>query len=306
MFGADVVARAAGIGEALEATMDRYAARRGLGRFLPDGIPMGAGRRYVRGVREIDSFVKEIVGARRAMPNERPDLLAMLLAARDEFGNEMTAKQIRDEAITLFVGAFDTPALCLSWTWYLLSAHPEITAQLRAEVDHVLGDATPTAADFPRLPLTQRIIKESMRLYPPAWLLSREAAEDTTIGGIPVARGTSVLMSQWVTHRDERFFPRPDEFMPERWVDADSPKRFSYFPFGGGPRVCIGAAFATLETTLVLAMMAQRFRFEMAGSREVVPQPSMTLRPRGGVPARIVPRVVIRSPAVPRRASATV
>jgi cytochrome P450 len=291
MFGASVASRASGIGSALEATMERYAGRRGISRLLPDAIPLGANGRYTRGVRDIHDFVSGMISSRQSSRVEHSDLLSILLSAKDELGNPMSFSQIRDEAITLFVGAFDTPALCLSWTWYLLSTHPDIAAKLAREVDIVLGDTVPRMKDVEQLSLTGSIVKESMRMFPPAWLLSREAVEDTVVGGSTIRKGTSVLMSQWVMHRDERFFSDPLTFNPERWAHGSAPPaKFTYFPFGAGPRVCIGAAFATMEITLILAMMAQRFRFELANSGEIVPHASMTLRPRGGVPIRVTPR----------------
>lgn len=292
LFGSSVSVRAAAVGAALEAAMDRYASRRGLSRFVPDWAGRGTPRRFLRGIRDIEAFVAEIVAARRTSRDAQCDLLSMLLAARDESGEPMSETQIRDEAVTLFVGGFDTPALTMSWTWYLLARHPLHAATLAAELDAALGGRTPGYEDLPRLPFTQNVIRESMRLYPPAWLISREAAEDVYVGTHMVRRGTSVLMSQWVMHRDERYFTNPLDFEPGRWNNGASSRlpRFAYFPFGGGPRVCIGAAFAMMETTLALAMIGQRFRFEMANDSHVVPRATMTLRPGGGMPFRVVPR----------------
>jgi cytochrome P450 len=292
LFGADASERAAAIGMALESTMDHYSSRRGLARFSPDWFPLAANRSYVKGVNELEQFVNETVAARRGNGTAHHDLLAMLLAARDERGLPMPAKQLRDEAITLFVGGFDTPALALSWSWYLVSSNPAVAQRLRDEVDTCLGRRDPGFEDLRQLRFAEAIIKEAMRLYPPAWIVSREAARDTTIGGHAIRRGTSVMMSQWVVHRDDRFFPNPQSFDPDRWLSDARQElpRFAYFPFGGGPRVCIGASFAMMETTLILAMLAQRFELNVIDSAAVEPRATMTLRPRRGVPARVVRR----------------
>ena len=290
LFGPDVAPRAAAIGAAVEGAMDRYAARRGPARLLPDWIPLEASRRYVEGVDALDAFVAETVARRRVSGETRNDLLDMLLSARDEDGRAMTASQIRDEAINLFVGGFDTPSLAIAWTWYLLAKHPAVAQRLHEEADAVLGDRAAESADLPKLAFTQMVLKESMRLYPPAWLLGREAIKDTELGGVAIPAGSTVLISQWVMHRDPRYFDDALAFRPERWEEDRSFPRFAYFPFGGGPRVCIGAAFATMECTLVIAMIARRFRFAMATDNPVEPHATMTLRPKGGMPARIAPR----------------
>lgn len=289
LFGADVADRATGIGRALESTMDRYASRRGAARFAPDWIPLADTRRYLAGVNELERFVSAVIASRRDSGVEKRDLLGMLLSARDEAGFPMSEAQLRDEAITLFVGGFDTPALAMSWTWYLLARNPACANTLAAEVDAVVGVRAPEMQDIASLPYAQRVIKESMRLYPPAWLLSREASEETSIGGQRIEKGTTVMMSPWVSHRDAVFFDNPDVFDPDRWTSerAKQIPRFAYFPFGGGPRVCIGAAFAMMETTIILAMMAARFNFRLINEDEVLPRASMTLRPRNGMPAAI-------------------
>jgi cytochrome P450 len=290
LFGSDVAPRAAGIGAAVEGAMDRYAARRGPARLLPDWVPLDESRRYVEGVAALDSFVEETVMRRRASPATHNDLLSMLLSARDEEGSAMSPAQIRDEAINLFVGGFDTPSLAISWTWYLLASNPEVAACVHDEADRVLGGRTPEAADLPRLELTQRVLKESMRIYPPAWILGRDSIRDTELGGVPIPKRSTVLVSQWVMHRDHRYFDDALAFRPDRWIGTPSLPRFVYFPFGAGPRVCIGAAFATMECTFVIAMLAQHFRFAMSTDNPVVPHASMTLRPRGGMPVRISAR----------------
>ena len=292
LFGADVAERAVSVGAALESLMDRWASRRGLARLIPDWLPVGVSARYTEGVRELDEVVRQMIATRRKSGEERRDLLGMLLAARDESGKGMSDEQVRDEAITLFVGGFDTPALAMSWMWYLLATHREPAQRVAEEADSVLAGRLPALDDLQRLTYTTSVVKEAMRLYPPAWLLAREAVEDVAIGGHVIPRGAAVLMSPWVVHRDHRLFGDALAFDPGRWIDGrtSSLHRFAYFPFGGGPRVCIGAAFAMMETTLVLAMLAQRFQFVVENGASIQPRASMTLRPDGGVPAVVTPR----------------
>jgi cytochrome P450 len=202
----------------------------------------------------------------------------------------MSPAQIRDEAINLFVGGFDTPSLAIAWTWYLLALNPDVAARVHDEVDHVLGGRVPVAQDLQRLELTQMVLRESMRLYPPAWILGRDAIKDTELGGVSIPKRSTVLISQWVMHRDPRYFEDALAFRPERWTGNPVLPRFVYFPFGAGPRVCIGAAFATMACTFVIAMLARHFRFAMSTDTAVVPQATMTLRPRGGMSARVIPR----------------
>jgi cytochrome P450 len=251
-------------------------------------IPTPANLRVKRAVRVLDNILFGFIRERRAHPERyQKDLLSLLLQARDEGdGKGMTDQQVRDEAMTLFLAGHETTALALSWAWYLLSQHPEAARKLHEEADTVLDGRLPTADDCPRLKYAEMVALESMRLYPPAYVVGREALVDTTLGGYPLKQGTTVMMPEWVIHRDPRFFPDPARFHPERW--ANDPKdrpRFSYFPFGGGPRACIGNTFAMMEMTLVLATIAQRFDFTLAPGVTVTPQPTFTLRPNPGVPA---------------------
>ena len=285
LFGADVAHRTNALGVALEDTMRRYSSRRGLSRLVPDWFPLQVNNAYRKAVMEIEDTVLDIIASRRADDVEREDLLSVLMEAEYENGEAMTDRQLRDEAVTLFLGGIDTPALALTWCWYLLSQHPEAEQSMVSEVDSVLGDRPATFSDFPRLCYTEMVVNEALRLFPPAWLLSRDAVEAVTIGDVEIPSGATVLMSPWIAHREPAYFPNPLCFEPERWRNgtAASLPRFAYFPFGGGPRVCIGAAFAMTEMVLCLATIAQRLRFRLAGGARVVPQPSMTLRPRDGV-----------------------
>ena len=209
----------------------------------------------------------------------------MLLDAQDEDGSGMDDRQLRDEVMTLFLAGHETTALTLAWSWYLIGRHPEAEKKFHAELDKVLGDRAATFADLPRLKFMEQIVKESMRLYPPAYGLGREAINDCEVGGYHVPAGTQVFMFQWATHRDARFFDQPLEFKPERWTsefEARLPK-YAYFPFGAGPRVCIGASFAMMEMILVLATIGRQFRLPLAPDHPVEVYPAMSLRPKDGV-----------------------
>lgn len=289
LFDAEIASEIEELGAAIEATMARYAGRRGLARLLPHWLPTAAHRSSRAGVRRFDALVRDLVRQRRATGEDRGDLLSMLLHARDEAGRGMSDRQLRDELVTLFVGGFDTPSLALSWAWYLLACHPGAEARLAAEVSDALGGRAPRAADLPSLRYVEAVVKEAMRLYPPAWLLSREATADVEIGGYTLRSGTLVLMSPWVMHRHPHRFDAPDVFRPERWLDGslDGLPRCAYFPFGAGPRVCIGASFAMMESVLVLTTIAQRFRFTLDSTAPLTPWPTMTLRPHGEMMATL-------------------
>jgi cytochrome P450 len=248
---------------------------------VPEVIPIPGNLRYRRAVRRLNELVYGIIKERRGDQSDRGDLLSMLLAARDEDGSAMSDQQLRDEVITLFLAGHETTALVLTWTWYLLAQHPEKEAKLFAELNRVLGGRMPTVEDMPQLSYTEMIVLESMRLYPPAYAFGREAVADCEIGGYHIPRGTTLFLSPWVAHRDERYFERPEEFEPERW-EGDFIRRLpklSYLPFGGGPRVCIGNSFALMEATLLLATIARKFKLRLASSQAIKPFPSITLRP---------------------------
>jgi len=284
LFDADVERDAQEVGKSLELLLEIGANfRRTI--FVPHWLPTPANLRVKREVAQIERIIYRIIGERRASGRDAGDLLSMLLAAQDEDGSRMTDKQLRDETITLFLAGHETTASTLSWTWWLLAQNPAAEAKLHAELDAVLGDRAPTLDDLPKLVYTGQVITESLRLYPAAWGLARLAVEDHEIAGYPVTKGMGVTMAQWVVHRDPRWYDAPEEFRPERW-ENDLLKRlprFAYFPFGGGPRQCIGNTFALMEATLILATIARTFRLRLAANHPVVPLASITLRPRHGV-----------------------
>ncbi len=208
----------------------------------------------------------------------------------------MSDQQLRDEVITWLLAGHETTALNLSWTWYLLAQHPEVEEKLHAELDSVLGGRLPCAIDLPKLQYTDRVIRETLRLYPPAWRIFRRTQEPFTVGEYTLPVGSNIVLSQWVTQRDARWFSEPERFYPDRWSEeaATALPRFAYFPFGGGPRVCIGAGFAMMEATLLLATIAQRFRMRLAPNQRIEPLASITLRPKNGIRVELEDRATAR------------
>jgi cytochrome P450 len=284
LFDADVERDAQGVGKSLELLLEIGANfRRTI--FVPHWLPTPTNLRVKREVAQIEKILYRIIAERRASGRDAGDLLSMLLHAQDEDGSRMTDRQLRDETITLFLAGHETTASTLSWTWWLLAQNPAVEAKLHAELDKVLGARAPSLDDLTSLPYCGNVITESLRLYPPAWGMARLASEDHEIAGYTVKKGMGVAMAQWVVHRDPRWYDKPEEFLPERW-EGDLLKRlprFAYFPFGGGPRQCIGNSFALMEATLILAVMAQKFRLRLVVIHPVVPLASITLRPRHGI-----------------------
>ncbi len=287
LFGTTLPGEAKHVGHAMSFLM-RYS----LGRArkpinIPANWPTPRNKRATREYDFLDSLVYRIISERKAQPssNHRNDLLSMLMGAMDEDGSQMTPKQLRDETMTLFLAGHETTALTLAWTWYLLSENPAAETRLQEELRDVLGGRPPDVADLARLPYLHAVVSEVLRLYPPAYLLARTAIAPFSIGGYDFGPGETVLMSQWVMHRDARYYDEPDAFRPERWLDglADRLPPGAYFPFGDGPRRCIGQGFAMLESALVIGTLAQQFQFRLAPGRPVVPEPLVTLRPKHGI-----------------------
>jgi cytochrome P450 len=259
---------------------------------LPDWLPTPANLRVRRAERHLHGVIDGFIRQGRARKEPGNDLLSMLLHAQDEDGSRMTNEQLRDEAMTLYLAGHETTALTLSWSWFLLAQHPEVEEKLAAEWRAVLGGRSPTSADVSHLPYTDHVITEAMRLLPPVYLIGREATVPVDLGGFRHPKGTTVFLSQWVTHRDGRFFEEPEKFRPERWADGLAKRlpKYAYFPFGGGPRVCIGNTFAQLEAPLLLATIGQRYRFTIDRSHPVTLWPAITLRPKDGIRAALAAR----------------
>jgi cytochrome P450 len=249
-------------------------------------IPTPANRLGRRAIQSLDRTVWKIIERRRRDGQDRGDLLSMLTQARDAETNEtMTDQQLRDECVTFLIAGHETTAVALSWAWHLLALHPSAERTLHAEIAEVLEGRTPTVRDLGDLVYTRKVLEESLRLYPPVWATNRAAHEEDEVSGWHIPRGASVTVSPYVTHRHPAFWEHPEDFDPERFSPARSAERpeYAYFPFGGGPRGCIGKQFALMEGQLVLAMVAQRFRLQGVPGHRVEPHPILTLRPRDGL-----------------------
>ena len=301
LFDAELASDIDEIGTAMDVLVKMFSrATHPFGRLL-NKLPLPSNFRFLKSLSLVHGIIDRFVRQHREAGVDRGDLLSMLMRARDaggevttdqgvgagsgggaEAGEGMTDKQLRDEIFTLFTAGHETTANALTFTWYLLGRHPEAEADLHEEIDRVLGGRAPVADDVERLPYTRAVLSESMRLYPPAWIVTRQAKHDVEVGGRRVPAGGVVMMSQWVTHHDARWWPRPDEFDPSRWLADPQPDRprYAYFPFGGGARSCIGEFFARMEAAIIIAAVARAWSFELADPREPALQPTITLRPR--------------------------
>ena len=295
LFDADVSGDAHDAAEAAKVLAEDFGARlASLSlRLLPAWVPTPGNLKARRAIRRLDAIVDRIIASRHASGEDRGDLLSMLMNAQDaDDGTRMTPRQLRDEVMTIFLAGHETTAVALSWTWYLLALHAEVETRLAEELRAVLDGRVPTVADLPRLTYAANVVSESMRLFPPAYGIARQAVRATELGGYPVDRQDIVIAPTWTVHRDHRWFDKPEEFRPERWADdlARRLPRFAYFPFGGGPRQCIGNAFALMEATLILAVVAQRVRLSLVPGQRITPTPYVTLRPEPGIRMRVTRR----------------
>jgi len=299
LFGSRLAQDTRAIGTEVAAVMERFFSQAALAFLLPDGFPIPKSPRLLRSRRHLNEVIFSMIRERRRSPAPATDLLQTLITAADDDGARMNDLQLRDEIMTLFLAGHETTANALTWTWYLLAQNPAVERTLHEELDRVLGGRAPAFADLSRLPYTEMVIKESMRLFPPAWGIGRRALREIDLRGYRIPKGTNVFLLQWLTQRDARFFPEPLRFDPERWrsdpIRSGVLPRFSYFPFGGGPRVCIGAGFAMMEATLLLATIAQRYHFTLLPEPPVVPFFSITLRPKHGLPVRVEARQKVRA-----------
>jgi cytochrome P450 len=260
---------------------------------LPPMIPTPGNLRLRGAVGRLDKIVYDLIRERRASGVDHGDMLGMLLATRDaDDGATLSDREVRDQAMTILLAGHETTANALAWTFYLLARHPEPRARVEREVDAALGDRRATVEDLPKMPFTLQVLKESMRLYPPAYVTGRKATRDVTVGGVPVREGQVVLVNIAGIHRRAESFADPDRFDPDRFLPELEKKLppMGYMPFGGGPRVCIGNHFALMEGHLVLATLARRLRFDLLSDVPIMTEPLVTLRPKGGVPVRVVPR----------------
>lgn len=254
---------------------------------LPLWVPIKANRTYKQSIKSLDEVISSIIDKRRKEGSISQDLLGVLLQARDEkSGAKMTDDQLKDELMTIFLAGHETTANALSWTLYLLTQHPEKQQKLHDEIESVIGDTPVTPEHYQKLPFTQNVVSEALRMYPPAYVIGRRADEDLNVGEYHFKKGDMIMMSQYGVHRREEYFKNPEQFIPERFENnfIKTIPTFAYFPFGGGPRVCIGNHFAIMESVLVLACIAKRFKWKLASNHHIVkPQPLITLRPKNGL-----------------------
>lgn len=292
LFSADVEAETHDIAEALDAAFEAFDFGFGPLSVILDRLPTPRRRRFLAARARLDATIYRMI-RERAAGEDRGDLLSMLLLATDTEGDggRMDERQVRDEALTLFLAGHETTANLLTWTWLLLARHPEVEARLHAEVDAVLGDGeVPGFEAMARLPYTRAVLAETMRFYPPAYVLGRRATAPVEIGGYVLPAETLVLLPQCVVHRDPRWWPDADRYEPARWLQPDEGRpKFAYFPFAAGTRICIGEQFAWLEGVLALATLARRWRVRVPGP-DPAPEPIITLRPAGGMPGVLARR----------------
>lgn len=290
LFGVELKSKAYAVGEALTDIMRRDLRRMRSPVKLPPTFPFPSNLRAERGYALLEGMVGHIIEEKRRDGHGADDLLSRLVEATGDDGAHMSSRQLRDETMTLLLAGYETTALSLAWTWYLLSQNPAAEDRLHQEIGSVLAGRTPAPDDLDRMPYLNAVISESLRLYPPAFAIGRSSKVPIDLGGYHFPEDTVFLMSSWVTQRDPRYFPDPLSFRPERWIDAPAPEGFRYFPFGGGPRRCIGQAFALMEIGLVVATLASRFRFRLLPGTHVVPEPLVTLRPKSGIAMRVETR----------------
>jgi cytochrome P450 len=290
LFGADLDAEtSSGVKDAMTKALSAINNQINTATPAPAWLPTPNKLTLNHAIDELDQLLERTIGERRQSKEDKGDLLSMLMLATDDDGNSMSDQQLRDEAMTIFLAGHETTANALTWTFYLLSQHPDVEAKVHAELDRVLGGRAPTLADLPQLTYLEQVLKESMRLYPPASGLSREPIEDVTLGEYHLPKGAFVIASMYSLHRNPRYFPEPEQFDPERFSPENEAKlpKYAYLPFGGGPRVCIGNMFAEMEARLVLATILNRYRLTLAPGQRVKPIQIVTIRPKYGMKMQV-------------------
>lgn len=292
MFGSDIDYESRGIRETVRALQEPgQPTKQPIARMVPKWVPIPMWRRYKRGIRDMESMIQEFVDARRqGGVEERDDLLSMLLTATDEEGEEMSEKLLRDEMMTFLFAGHETTATALTFTWFLLAQHPEVERRLVAELEEVLTADHATFEDLPELEYTEQVVREAMRLYPPVPSIPRETTQALELGGYTLPKEATVAPMQWTIHRDKRFWRQPHTFRPERFAGEDDRSQFVYFPFGGGPRRCIGQQFAIVEAKLILATLARQYHLGLVSDPDVDLSVSITTRPLDPIQMRIEPR----------------
>jgi cytochrome P450 len=296
LFGADVTREAREVGKLMIAVLDAANDRLNRVLRLPSWVPTRRHRHEKRALARLGQLLDSFIASHRASSEKPADLLSMLLAATDEHsGIRMSDRQLHEEMMTLFLAGHETTAMALTWTWYLLSQHPEVEEKLVAEVSRVLRGRAPAVADLAQLPYTEMVVRETLRLYPPAAGVAREPIEDVRIGTYDVPRGSLVTVNTYALHRDPRFFDDPDRFDPERFSAGWEERipRYAFLPFGGGPRVCIGNGFAMMETRLIVATVVQHCHLSLEPGQDIVPMQLVTVRPKHGIKMRLRHRVAL-------------
>jgi cytochrome P450 len=287
LFNADVQSEASEIGAAMTTVLEMFRLLLMPFSEYMEKLPLPHVRRFEKARARLDATIHGLIRERRKSGQDTGDLLSMLLFAQDEEkdGAHMTEEQVRDEALTLFLAGHETTANALTWTWYLLSQHPQVEQRLHAEIDTVLQGRAPELADIPQLRYAEMILAEALRLYPPAWAIGRKALGNFTLGDFHIPAGSICIVSPFLVQRDPRWFPDPEQFDPERWTPEarEARPKFSYIPFGGGARVCIGERFAWMEGVIVMAAIAQKWRLRLAPDQRVEPLPLITLRVKNGL-----------------------
>jgi len=294
LFSVDMEDQSKSISQALDDAMTLFhRATSPISLFL-DRLPGVGDRRFRQGKSNLDAVIFHLIQQRRENRSQADDLLGRLMAAQDENSSQrMTDQQLRDEALTILLAGHETTATGLAWTWRLLALHPEVQARLHAELQIVLDGRTAQVQDLPRLEFTQAVFSEALRLYPPVYMLGRQALEEYPIASYTIPARASLIVSPFIVHHDPRWFPQPQRFDPQRWLTKSEIRqpRFRYFPFGGGPRVCIGEPFAWQEAVLILATLAQDWQVSPLSDKPVEVLPRVTLRPKGGLPLRVERRM---------------